>query len=409
MTTAQSELPGYGHYDFLDQIGALDRATEVLDAAIEQEASYSTGDGTLVNDVFGAALYVQTNLESQLFGVMPKIDRSTETIPEQPLPLTFRAAHSPPPLQTHSEGGAVPDGRTYETEEVSAEIKRSDAVVEQSDLQQLRAELLNGVAFDELTRVDELYQDLAIAREGLGEVIESGDPAYSSRDKLTPLDRVIASSDEAANANDPNGNPYNGDEFDVYDIDRQAETWADAFVDFNAAGGRQLTEDLMDSFLTDLFDFGDLERENAVIVTGRRTADVLQDLDDNVARFSFDPSAGGREAFNDADTIPGVGGTTRRREYKGAPIVNSQHVPSHQGDLASIYVLPMDEISIGGESVPRIGIEEYAAPYTEMAGRGETQGFLSTGEYKNQMLYKMDHEVVARDFSSTGKLRDISE
>jgi hypothetical protein len=66
-------------------------------------------------------------------------------------------------------------------------------------------------------------------------------------------------------------------------------------------------------------------------------------------------------------------------------------------------------MSINGTTVPRIGVEEYAAPYVESAGRGEDQGFLSIGEFKNQVLYKMDHEIVCRDFSSTGKLRDIEQ
>jgi hypothetical protein len=45
----------------------------------------------------------------------------------------------------------------------------------------------------------------------------------------------------------------------------------------------------------------------------------------------------------------------------------------------------------------------------ETAGRGEDQGFLSLGSFENKVLYKMDHELVCRDFSATGKLRDISE
>jgi len=56
-----------------------------------------------------------------------------------------------------------------------------------------------------------------------------------------------------------------------------------------------------------------------------------------------------------------------------------------------------------------MAIEEYAAPYVETAGRGEEQGFLSLGSFENKVLYKMDHELVCRDFSATGKLRDISE
>ena len=396
----------FNHRTVLDETGMLDAAAQAMDA-IEQEASYDSTNAALLNDLFGAALYVQSNLESDFFGALPKMDMTgANTAANQPLPLTFRAAYGPPALQTHAEGGSIPSGRTYSTEEVSADIKRSIAVVEQSDLQQLRAELLDGVPLDELTRVDELYQDLAIDRDAVAAGVAANNSGYVSRDKITELDRVIASGDEEANADDVNATAFSDGDLDVYDIDRSNESWADAFVDYNGTV-RQLTEDLMDSFLSGLFDFGSLDRENAVILTGRDTADVLNDLsDEDNVRFVYDPADGDRESVNDADTIHGVPGTTRRRHYDQIPIVDNQHAPAH-GPLSSIYVIPTDTMSINGTTVPRLGVEEYAQPYVETAGRGEEQGFLSIGEFSNQVLYKMDHEIVARDFSSLGKLRDL--
>jgi len=401
----------FNHRSILDSAGMLDSAAEALDA-ISQEASYDSTNANLLNDLFGAALYVQSNLESNVFGALPKMDMTgSNTNAAQPLPLTFRAAYSPPALQTHSEGGSIPAGRTYNIEEVSADIKRSIAVIEQSDLQQLRAELLDGVPLDELTRVDELYQDLAIDRDALAAPVASGNSGYAARDEVTELDRVIASGDEEANADDTNGNAFTAGDLDVYDITRSTNSWADAYVDYAAAADpdRQLTETLMDDFLSSLFDFGALTRENALIITGRKTADVLDDLNTDKSRVTFDATAGGREQFNDAETIAGLAGTTRRREYDGVPIVPSQNIPSH-GTIPSIYVIPTDEIGIGGGvSVPRLGIENYAAPYVETAGRGEDQGFLSIGSFENKVLYKMDHEHVCRDFSATGKLRDLTQ
>jgi len=254
-----------------------------------------------------------------------------------------------------------------------------------------------------------LYQSLAIDRDALAAGVSANNAGYAARDKVTELDRVIASGDEEANADDVDGTAFTDGDLDVYDIDRSADSWADAFVDFDASSDRQLTESLMDDFLSSLFDFGDLSREDAAILTGRKTADVLDDLNSDKARITFDATAGGREAVNDANTINGLAGTTRRREYDGIPIIPNQNVPTH-GTIPSIYVIPLDEIGIGGGvSVPRLAIEEYAAPYVETAGRGEQQGFLSIGSFENKVLYKMDHELVCRDFSATGKLRDITE
>jgi hypothetical protein len=398
---------GYHHRNVLDSTGMLDGAAEAM-SAIEQEASYDSTNAGLLNDLFGAALYVQSNLEANFFGALPKMDMTgANTDATQPLPLTFRAAYDPPALQTHSEGGSIPSGRTYNIEEVSADIKRSIAVVQQSDLEQLRAELLDGVPLDELTRVDELYQDLAIDRDALAAGVSANNSGYASRDKVTELDRVIASGDEESSADDVNGTAFSDGDLDIYDIDRSSDSWADAFVDFNAGGDRQLTESLMDDFLDSLMDFGDLNRENAAILTGRDTATVLDDLDDD-KRVVFDPQNYGRESVNDADTRRGIPGTTRQRHYDGIPIVENQNVPTH-GSISSIYVIPTDTIGIGGgRQVPRLCIEEYAAPYVETAGRGEEQGFLSIDSFENKVLYKMDHELVCRDFSATGKLRDLT-
>jgi hypothetical protein len=396
----------FNHRQFLDDTGMLDAAAQAMDA-IEQEASYDSTDPALLNDLFGAALYVQSNLESDFFGALPKMDMTgANTAANQPLPLTFRAAYGPPALQTHAEGGSIPSGRTFSVEEVSADIKRSVAVVEQSDLQQLRAELLDGVPLDELTRVDELYQDLAIDRDAVAAGVPANNSGYAPRDKVSELDRIIASGDEETNADDVNATAFSDGDLDIYDIDRSNESWADAFVDFNSTV-RQLTADLMDSFLSGLFDFGALDRENAVILTGRDTADVLNDLsDESDVRFVYDPSDGGRESVNDAETIHGIPGTTRRRHYDQIPIVANQHAPAH-GPLSSIYVVPTDTMSVNGQQVPRLCVEEYAQPYVETAGRGEEQGFLSIGSFENKVLYKMDHEIVCRDFSACGKLRDI--
>jgi len=404
---------GWDHRSVLDSTGLLDRAAQALDA-IEQEASYTTGNAGLINDLFGAALYVQSNLEADFFGALPKRDMTgANTAANQPLPLTFRAAYSPPALQTHSEGGPIPDGRTYNIDEVSADIKRSIAVVEQSDLEQLRAELLDGVPLDELTRVDELYQDLAIDRDAVAAGVSASNSGYASRDEVTELDRVIASGDEETNADDVNGTAFTDGDLDIYDIDRSAESWADAFVDFVASADpdRQLTEDLMDGFLSGLFEFGALTRENAAILTGRDTADVLSDLQadstDGVAVVNYDADDGGRDQLNDATSMHGLPGTTRFRHYKGVPIIPNQHAPAH-GSISSIYVIPTDTMSINGTTVPRLCVEEYAEPYVERAGRGESQGFLSIGNFENKVLYKMDHEIMCRDFSATGKLRDLT-
>lgn len=405
---------GRGPKALLEQQGMMDDAVEAL-SAISQEATYSTGDAALVNDLFGAALYVQTNLEANGYGSLPKIDRSgMNTNASQPLPLTFRAAHSPPALQATGEGSSLPDGRKYSSEEVSAGIKQSEAKIEQTHLKQVRAEILDGVPWNELTRVDELYQELAIDRDGVMAAVSANNGGYSGRDKITELDRIIASGDEEANATDTSSTAFADGDLDVYNIDRSADSWADAFVDHNSGTLRQLTESLVDSFLAEFFDFGSASRDNCYILTGRKTASVLgeiqSDSTDGVqAVVNYDPSDIGRDGVNDAETVMGLPTNTKSRHYKGIPIVPSQHIPSDS--LGRIYVIPTDSISFGDGQVPRIAVEELRSPhYEELTDANpENAPFLSQDKKENAAYYLMDHEVVARDFSALGKLRDLQE
>jgi hypothetical protein len=413
--TVKHATDGFTPRDLLEQQGMLDRAVEAL-SKVSQQATYSTSDAALVNDLFGAALYVQSNLEANGYGVLPKIDRSGANVAaEQPLPLTFRAAHTPPALQSTGEGADIPDGRTYSTEEVSAGIKTSEAVIEQTHLEQVRAEILDGVPFDELTRVDELFQELAIDRDGVMADVSSGNSGYSSRTKITELDRIIASSGEEANAQDTSNVDYTDGDLDVYDIDRSAESWADAYVDYTSDGSvRQLTETLVDSFLEQFFDFGSATRENAVILTGRDTARVLGELqsdstDGVQAVVNYDPEDIGRDSVEDAETVMGLPTNTKSRHYKGIPIVPSQNAPADS--LSRMFVLPTDTMSVNGSQVPRIAVEELRTPhYEELTDANPEQApYLSRGKKENAAYYLMDHEIVCRDFSATGKLRDIEE
>ena len=60
-----------------------------------------------------------------------------------------------------------------------------------------------------------------------------------------------------------------------------------------------------------------------------------------------------------------------------------------------------------GQPRPKIYIENYDTPYFETAGRGQSQGYLATGEYKEKALFRHDHELVCVDASAQGKLRDL--
>lgn len=378
------------------------------DNGLLQKAQYDTSVDGHVNSVFMSALYAQYNQENKFYSAIPQVDRFEVTNLDSPVaPKAFRAAHSPIPLQTHSEGGVVPDGERFDVDPVDFEPKRSVTVAEVSDLQQIYAMIEDAVGYDEFWEMQQDQLDLAIDRDGVAQAVTAGSDQYSAVDTITPLDRAIASGDEQANAQDPDGTAYNPGDLDYGSVTRATDSYGDSFVDFDATSTRQLNVTLMDTFLNSFNESADVNvYRDTAILTGHDTARVLSQIaaDNNKVRTMVDATDSGTTTVGDTETIEGVSGMTRFRDYDGIPIVANQHAPAH-GDLSSIYVISTD--TINGE--PRIAVENYNEPYVETSGRGQSQGFLATGNFREEALMKMDHELVIRDFSSQAKLRDLSE
>lgn len=391
---------------------SLMQATGLQDPTLDQVAQKATYDSSIsgiVNDVFGAILYPWYNREHKWKQALPQVDRfSMGGTLGDTIPKSMRVGHSPVQLDTHAEGGSISTARTMSIEEFSLEVKRSETVMELSDLQALEADLEDAVGWEELWDLQQDQLNLAVDREAIAAPVNTTDSSYADTDTVTKLDRAIASQDEENNADDTDNNAYSDGDLDYGTIDRSADAWGDAYVDHNGtSGNRQLTRDLMDDFLAGLGDNGDADPyEEGVIFTTRDTATVLSDLmadSSRGTRISFDGTDGDTEQVGDAETLAGLAGTTRFRHYDGIPIVANQNGPSD--GIGRIFVVPMGTIK--GE--PRIAIENYAEPYVETAGRGQAQGYIAQGNYQEKALFLLNHELVLRDAASCGKLRDVSE
>lgn len=377
------------------------------DDGLLQRAQYDTTTDAHINSIFTATLYAQYNTEHEWYSALQQVDRFNASLEGPVTAKAFRAAHSPVDLQTHAEGGDVPEGETFSVEEVEYDPKRSETVAEVSDLQEIRAAIEDAVGFEEFWQLQQEQLDLAIDRDGIADAVFQGDDHYDDEDEITSLDRVIASSDEEDEATDPNGDGYNDGDLDYGNIDRSEDDWADSYVDYHVTEDEQLTEDLMNEFLNGMNEFADVDvYSDTAILTGHDTARVLSDIaaDRNNVRNDAAMADFVRENVGEAQTIRGLSGTARHRTYDGIPIVANQHAIKH-GDLSSIFIVPTDTI----RGQPRLAVEQFAEPYTETAGRGQTQGYLATGRYREEALMMLHHEVVNRDFSSCGLLRDISE
>lgn len=402
------------HDQFLDQKfggNALgDFSTDMFgDEGLLQRAQYDTSDAALVNTVFGATVFAQYNMENNFYAAVPQVTRDEFSGMQagDTIPKAYRARYNPVSLQTHSEGGSIPAGQTADHAEFSADVKRSETVLEVSDVQQIRSLIDDSLSFEGFMEAQMDDLDLAIDRDALTEPVQQGDGDYSSYNDITPFDRVIASSDELSNAGDNNDNTFNGSELDYGTVDRSTDTWADAYVDFEtpANGNRQLTSTLMTNFVNDFNSQADVNAyEDTIILTGHDTAGVLSDLmsDRTQPRVDAGIQNADRTEVEDASTLPGLEATALNKTWDGIPIVPNQNAPS-DGDLSRIYIVPTDTVN----GVPRFGIEQFSN-YTEVAGK-QAGNALLLGEWRDAAVQSLWHEVVCRDFSSTGKLRDLME
>jgi hypothetical protein len=283
--------------------------------------------------------------------------------------------------------------------------------MESTVLQEINAQVQDGLGLDELDILSEDYLERSIERDNLTAAVDSGGTTYANENNITSIDRVIASADEEANAQDTTDTGLTDGDLDVYDIDRSAAgSWADAYVDHNdTSGDRQLTASLFDDFLDAYIQNGTARRENVAIFTGYDTARVLGDLKADDVYAEVGATAGSRESVGDSgESRLGQNVNTRISTWDGIPIVPVESMPSDT--LSRAYVMDFSDKIVNGTNYgPKIGVENYMAPYVERSGQGEAQGFLATGEFKNKVLYLMYHEVVCRDFGAMGKLRDLSE
>lgn len=390
---------------------------------VDQMASYDTSVDGHVNNIYQSVLYAQFNRQTNFLGVLPQRDRFEHGgVDGDVTAKAFRGANNPVPLQSADEGGSVPAGETFDVFEVAYDPKRSMTVLEVTDIQQIRAAIEDAVGFDEFWEEHQSQLELAIDRDALAATVNQGDDQYDAVNTPTPLDRVIASQDEEADATDPTGTEYDDGDLDYGTLDRSATTDGDCFVDYvdNTGGGnstQQLTESLMNDFLNSYNAQTDPNPwMDCVILTGNNSAKILSDLsaDRSNLRNEVFTSEIEQADVNDAQTIAGIETSSRPRTYDGIPIIANQTAPTHSSNAdatESIFLIPVDTMSPSGADVevPRICIENLAPPFQDRAGRNEPVSYLGLDTMQEKAMIRFDHSVVVRDFTSLGKLRDLSE
>jgi len=407
-----------------DWVSAMDSQYE-SDDSLWSKATFTSGDAGRNQRVFGEVMWQQANVKTPLFGMLPKM--TADSAPSDianPRPLTYRAVFNPPTFDSVGEAGAWQTPVDFDTREVEIDPRHSTMRFEGSILQQVLADLQDGVPLENITQVGEEYFQRSLEADGIARAVSStnggGGTQYSNSDKITTLDRVVASADEEANADDTGGNTYAAGDLDIYNITRSdtagggdnEANWADAVVDHNSAGGdRQLTKDLVMSVVETLEDNG-TDRSNLTIFTGHDTARVLSELTESTFRadamVDAMQEAVGRGS-DDADTRLGRGYATQLNRFEDMPIVSGPFVPSDS--LSRIYILDMTEMQdpVTGQNIPKLGVETYIPMTVETAGLGQETNTLALGNLVEQQGLLTTHQIRCNRFNHQAKIRDLSE
>jgi hypothetical protein len=392
---------------------------------LEQQATFGTSTTDLVNDIAGLVLYNQVNMKNNILGAIPEVDRTGEENinPGETPAKTYRAIFNPPSVSGVSGGGSVPTAVTADIRKVSADVRISSMGIESDVIVDIESRLGHDtVGLEELVDIMRDYMVRSVERDALARTVNAtggtaGDtPQYGSDDLLLTIDRAVASEDEETNGQDANGDAFSDGDLDVYDIDRSATgaggdneaNWADAYVDHNNGTLRQLNADRVNTWIDNYVQNGSAERGNFFLVTGYDSARVMSDLRDSQFRADALREAT-REDVNDAESRLGANFNAQISHWDGHPIIVAETVPSDS--LGRIYAMDPSLAQVGndGEARPKVSIENYRTPDVWRAGVDAPVNPLATGDFKNEALFAMYHELVVRDFSAMGKLRDIEE
>lgn len=398
--------------------------------SLYQKAQFTSSDAGINNEAFGEVLWQQANTKTPLWGMLPKVpaDSPVNSISD-PRPQTFRRVFNPPThsSQAETDGDGNTNGWsdpvTFDVLPTSADPHTGEMLFEATLLQQLQAEIQDGVPFENLTQIGEEYFQLSLERDGVALENQSSDgngTLYEDLNSIVPLDKVISSADEAANAEDSTGTALNSADANVYNVDRSATgaggdneaNHFDSVVDHNGTSGdRQLTKDLVNGMIESLESNG-TNIENLVIYTGTDTARVLSELRESQFRADMMAQAVAQSigrGTDQAEARQGVETNARISHWDGIPVVQGQNCASDS--LSRMYFLDMSTMTdpVTGKSVPKLGVEVYLPMVTETAGLGQATNTLAIDKKADQVGLLTYHELLCRRANHQGKLRDLSE
>jgi len=339
--------------------------------------------------VYGRYAWVQLNMESNLFGMLPKAPwrRSGWRV------ITARTSSTA--TGGTAEDGTLPDTVKPTWSTVSTKPKTVAHTFAVSEVQQFLATRSDD---DATASLDDVRKYMAVEHAWHISKMLGTDVNTLAGNNLESIDRVCSSYSEVSDSSIG----LDAGDADIYGIDRDAgASWADAYVDHNSGTDRDLTDTMIRTAINTIRESGG---NPTMIVTGYDTYSKIQGLYDTQVRYNPLGQAKVQTGVEGVKTAEGIEAGINVATLYGLPLLVSQHVP--KDTISRIYIL--DTSNPEGFDTPRLfmGVAK-PTEYFESGMDSPNKDPFTVGKLATKGMYRTMGELICKFFAAQGKIRDL--
>lgn len=352
------------------------------------------GTTGVFNAVFGAQAFSQLNNEANAFALLPKLPWAKSG---------WRVITA--------EAGQAADGAANENATLPDAIKPTFQEVTAIPRQAAHRFTVSYIQEGLVQKGDDALGDMEFLRgyfavkhaKAINEqLLTDGDILPADVDGATgtafeSIDRVTASTAYAVAVG------WTAGDEDIYDIDRSANSWADAQVNHNSGVDRTLTDQLIRDLLSTIENAGG--RTN-IMLTGNDTKWRIIGLYENQIRYPgvLQKNELVQIGINGVNTAEGLAAGVKVAMVYGIPLFSSQNVV--QDTISRIYML---DTTMNDESgIPRLyfGLL-YPTLFFQSGMSAPNPDPFSINRFATDGVYYTSGELICTFFAAQGSLRDL--
>ena len=332
--------------------------------------------------IYGRKVWSQLNQEFNAFSILPKKpwDRSGwRVITDKP---NSGAVHG-----GVAENATLPDTVKPVFQHVAAKPKTIAHTFDMSEVAVFLADKDDGMGDIRSVLKEEMGKHHA---EMVNKMLLT-DVTSAAGNNFESLDRITANAASMATGTsdwvDSDG------DFDIYSIDRSAQTWANAEVNVGATNvDRTLSLDHLDTLFQSIWGRGGNPK---VMLTGYDTLMRLQQLLQSQQRFMEEKRV--TPTYNGVKGVPGIEAGFIVATYNGIPIIPTKDMPADTtGNLTRIYYLDTDYMHFST-----------AIPTQYFESGIETGDPFAINRLGQEGLYRTMGEVWTTFFGEQGSVRNL--